>query len=128
MPVESVISGGPGAAGVPVKASFGLLERPGEAGEGRPPCRGRAPEVTPERLEKGDTAGRTAVRWVDRVVLAQECLDGVIGSLERGRGLSSAGILRTQVLAYRATQELDLAGKLVEKAVGGLKQVLQAQV
>jgi hypothetical protein len=29
---------------------------------------------------------------------------------------------------YRASQELDLAGKVVEKATAGVKQILQTQV
>jgi hypothetical protein len=29
---------------------------------------------------------------------------------------------------YRASQELDLAGKVVEKATSGVKQVLQTQL
>lgn len=47
---------------------------------------------------------------------------------ESGRTFSPAELLAMQAYTYRASQELELAGKVVEKATSGLKQVLQTQL
>jgi hypothetical protein len=78
------------------------------------------------------TAGRASpvqgVRAVAGVVEAQQRLDGALARARSGRGLSAPELLALQAEVYTASQQLDLAGKLVEKAAGGLKQVLQTQL
>jgi len=69
-----------------------------------------------------------AVRMLDRVSEAQKRLDHVLELAESGRTFSPNELLALQAHVYRASQELDLAGKVVEKATGGVKQVLQTQV
>ena len=69
-----------------------------------------------------------AVRMLDRVSEAQKRLDHVLELAESGRSFSPNELLALQAHVYRASQELDLAGKVVEKATGGVKQVLQTQV
>jgi hypothetical protein len=69
-----------------------------------------------------------AVQVLDRVTEAQKRLDGLLALAESGRSFSPAELLAVQAHVYRASQELDLAGKVVEKATGGVKQVLQTQV
>ncbi|MCP3103308.1 ATP-dependent helicase HrpB [Myxococcus sp. K15C18031901] len=69
-----------------------------------------------------------AARMLDRVGQAQKRLDGILELAESGRSFSPAELLAFQAQVYRASQELDLAGKVVEKATGGVKQVLQTQV
>jgi hypothetical protein len=59
---------------------------------------------------------------------AQRRLDEVLRLAESGRCFSPAELLALQANVYRASQQLDLAGKVVEKATGGVKQVLQTQV
>lgn len=88
----------------------------------------RAPPASCAKPGALEGAASAASRWADRLVEAQRCLQGVIGQMEQGRRLGSGELLRIQVQAYRATQELELAGKVVEKAVGGVKHVLQTQV
>ena len=68
------------------------------------------------------------VRVLDRVGEAQKRLDHILELAESGRSFSPAELLALQAHVYRASQELDLAGKVVEKATGGVKQVLQTQV
>jgi len=68
------------------------------------------------------------VRVLDRVGEAQKRLDHILELAESGRSFSPAELLAFQAHVYRASQELDLAGKVVEKATGGVKQVLQTQV
>ncbi len=69
-----------------------------------------------------------AVQVLDRVTEAQKRLDSLLALAESGRSFSPAELLAVQAHVYRASQELDLAGKVVEKAAGGVKQVLQTQV
>ncbi|MFY0580188.1 ATP-dependent helicase HrpB [Cystobacter fuscus] len=69
-----------------------------------------------------------AARVLDRVGEAQKRLDHILELAESGRAFSAAELLAFQAHVYRASQELDLAGKVVEKATGGVKQILQTQV
>ncbi|GMU62596.1 MAG: hypothetical protein AMXMBFR34_43590 [Myxococcaceae bacterium] len=59
---------------------------------------------------------------------AQARMEQVLKLAESGKAFSPAELLSLQAHVYRASQELDLAGKVVEKATGGVKQVLQTQV
>ncbi|RKH39188.1 ATP-dependent helicase HrpB [Corallococcus interemptor] len=72
--------------------------------------------------------GQQAVEMLDRVGQAQQRLDHILKLAESGRTFTPAELLALQAHVYRASQELDLAGKVVEKATGGVKQVLQTQV
>ncbi len=65
---------------------------------------------------------------LDSVSQAQKRMDAVLKMAESGRSFTAAELLALQTRVYRANQELDLAGKVVEKATGGVKQVLQTQV
>ncbi|MBZ4419533.1 ATP-dependent helicase HrpB [Myxococcus sp. RHSTA-1-4] len=69
-----------------------------------------------------------AAQVLDRVGQAQKRLDHILKMAESGRTFTPAELLALQAHVYRASQELDLAGKVVEKATGGVKQVLQTQV
>lgn len=140
------------------KASFGPLMEgvggplqtrgPGVATEGAPR------PVAPERLEAvrgtceargqeqalaGTSEARSvgggdslrasrAVRMLDGVSEAQRRMDHILALAESGRSFSATELMAFQAHVYRASQELDLAGKVVEKATGGVKQVLQTQV
>ncbi len=65
---------------------------------------------------------------LDQVNAAQLRMDQILAMAESGRAFSPAELLSLQTHVYRASQELDLAGKVVEKATNGVKQVLQTQV
>jgi hypothetical protein len=69
-----------------------------------------------------------AAQLVDRVARAQQQLDSVLRQAERGKTFTPAELVALQAKVYRASQEIDLAGKVVEKATGGVKQILQTQV
>jgi hypothetical protein len=69
-----------------------------------------------------------AVELVGRVADAQLRMDRILRLAESGRTFTPAELLAFQAHVQRASQELDLAGKVVEKATGGVKQVLQTQV
>ena len=73
-------------------------------------------------------AEATAARAVDQVALAQHRLDRVLALAQSGKTFSPAELLGLQAQVYGASQELDLAGKVVEKATSGVKQILQTQI
>ncbi|MFO0594290.1 MAG: ATP-dependent helicase HrpB [Myxococcaceae bacterium] len=70
----------------------------------------------------------SATRVLDQVNQAQARMEKILQLAESGKSFSPAELLSLQTHVYRASQELDLAGKVVEKATGGVKQVLQTQV
>lgn len=67
-------------------------------------------------------------KLVDQVAAAQKRMDAVLELAQSGKSFSPAELLSLQTQMYRASQELDLAGKVIEKATGGVKQILQTQV
>lgn len=80
------------------------------------------------RVEAARPAEATAARAVDQVTQAQHRLDRVLALAESGKTFSPAELLGLQAQVYSASQELDLAGKVVEKATSGVKQILQTQI
>lgn len=102
---------------------------PKVAPEGALPQQGRAQVQAVSRVDSVQSArAQQAVQVLERVGQAQRRLDHILQLAESGRSFSPAELLALQAHVYRASQELDLAGKVVEKATGGLKQVLQTQV
>ena len=71
-------------------------------------------------------AGGTKV--LGEVQRAQARLDQLLKMAESGRSFSPAELLAFQAHAFRASQELDLAGKVVEKGTSAVKQTLQTQI
>lgn len=55
-------------------------------------------------------------------------LDKLIGQAASGKQFSNGELLGLQASMYKYTQELDLTGKVVEKATSGLKDTLKTQV
>ena len=66
--------------------------------------------------------------FTQRVSQAQRQLESVLQQARAGRAFSPAELLGLQVRVCQASQVIDFAGKAVDKAVGGLKQVLQTPV
>ncbi|MBZ4410213.1 ATP-dependent helicase HrpB [Myxococcus faecalis] len=127
----------PGRSGGPPVSVEGATRPVGEAsagvvraeGTGARASAGCARAQAGERVDSVQSAReQQAAQVVERVGQAQKRLDHILGLAESGRDFSSAELLSLQAQVYRASQELDLAGKVVEKATGGVKQVLQTQV
>ncbi len=78
------------------------------------------------RLE--GTSHHKPAGMIDQVNQAQQKMEDILKMAESGKSFSPAELLALQTHVYRASQELDMAGKVVEKATGGVKQVLQTQV
>lgn len=130
------------------KASFGSVSpkaRPAPAPHtGAPPQSAPAPASRPEpaprvirhAIEPGvrPQAARSpaedsrAAKVLGDVQRAQSRLDQLLKLAESGRSFSPAELLAFQAQTYRATQELDLASKVVEKGTSAVKQTLQTQI
>ncbi|MBM4378847.1 MAG: hypothetical protein FJ086_06030 [Deltaproteobacteria bacterium] len=82
------------------------------------------PPVQPAAGQVGGAASSLA----QRVCEAQTQLDTVLQQARSGRSFSPAELLGLQVRVCQASQAIDFAGKAVDKAVGGVKQVLQTPV
>jgi len=82
----------------------------------------------PEKAPAPAAAEATAAKAVDQVARAQQRLERVLALAESGKTFTPAELLGLQAQVYSASQELDLAGKVVEKATSGVKQVLQTQL
>ena len=102
----------------------------------KPPAQQKPAAVKPQQAQQPQKvvaktsveAQRPAARAIDQVSSAQTRMDKVLELAQSGKTFSPAELLALQTQMYRASQELDLAGKVVEKATGGVKQVLQTQV
>ncbi len=117
-------------AQVPVAAEGPSRPAPVEARGGVARAEAGCAEVKPAARVDSVQAAREqhAAQVLDRVAQAQRRLDHILELAESGRNFTPAELLALQAHVYRSSQELDLAGKVVEKATGGVKQVLQTQV
>ncbi|MFY2564437.1 ATP-dependent helicase HrpB [Corallococcus terminator] len=115
-----------GAARPAVEASRGVAR---VEGTGTQAAAGCSEVKTGARVDSVQAAReQQAAQALERVGQAQKRLDRILEMAESGRDFSPGELLALQAQVYRASQELDLAGKVVEKATGGVKQVLQTQV
>lgn len=57
----------------------------------------------------------------------ERLLNGVIRAAERGRSFTNEELIAVQAGVYRYTQELELAGKLVDKLTSAVRQTVQSQ-
>jgi hypothetical protein len=71
---------------------------------------------------------KSPAQMLERISNAQRQMDQILKLAQSGKSFTPAELLSLQAQVCSASQELDLAGKVVEKATGGVKQVLQTQV
>jgi len=116
----------PSAAGHRLENAPTALKSPPEAEAAQ---RARPGKCVVEGAQQSEPSKQvTAAKVLDRVNQAQNRMEQVLRMAESGKSFSPAELLALQTHVYRASQELDLAGKVVEKATGAVKQVLQTQV
>jgi hypothetical protein len=66
-----------------------------------------------------------AAATIQAVEAAQRRLDAILAAARSGRTFTAGELLALQGEAYRFTQTLDVAAKLVEQGVQGVKQAIQ---
>lgn len=66
--------------------------------------------------------------FVQGVFEDQARIEEMMGRCVDGKNLSQGELLQLQGLIYAYAQKVDLASKVVDKATGGLKQVMNTQV
>ena len=79
----------------------------------------KSPQETP--LSKAD--GLT-----QQIQKDNDYLSNAIQRADRGADFDSAELIRMQAVAYRYSENVGLATKVVEQVVGGAKQILNTQV
>jgi hypothetical protein len=87
-----------------------------------------AGRVELEPLVHPPPSGNLVEQVVGGLERGQVQLDRLIEAGASGRQFSNAELLSLQASMYKYTLELDLTGKVVEKATNGLRDVLKTQV
>lgn len=67
-------------------------------------------------------------KMLEDIEKGQGVMDKLIKSSASGREFSNSELIALQAGMYKYTQELELTGKVVEKATSGLKDTLKTQV
>lgn len=114
MPVGPLVSasvpGGAAAPAGPPRVSFGAVLR-------RQPAPGASPSLS--------QGARAAVESLDR---ARRRLDVALADARRGRTFTAQELLALQADAYRYSQVVDVASKVVEQGAQTVKQAVNTQV
>ena len=69
-----------------------------------------------------------AVQMMNKIEKGEHVMDRLIEEGLSGRNFQNSELLALQAGMYKYTQELELTGKVVEKATSGLKDTLKTQV
>ncbi|MBA2663114.1 MAG: hypothetical protein H0U74_12530 [Bradymonadaceae bacterium] len=108
-------------------ASFkDVISRQSEAAEPVDTTRGSGP-VEPAAKTEGVERSRMD-NFVKGVLKDEQQIDRMMARCMRGGPVDQKEMLQMQALIYSYSQKVDLATKVVEKATGGLKQVMNTQV
>jgi len=90
--------------------------------------------VPPSRSTATPTSTATARRphpalaALEGIERAQARLDGVLSAARAGRTFTASELLGLQAAAYRCTQTVDLAAKLVEQSAQAVRHALNTQL
>jgi hypothetical protein len=82
-------------------------------------------------VTRGGETSRTQTmitKLVEDMENGQKVMDRLIKAGMSGKDFSSSELISLQAGMYKYTQELELTGKVVEKATSGLKDTLRTQV
>ncbi len=85
-----------------------------------------APPV--EGKEQSGKVGSMMGKMLGDLEKGQGVMDKLINQAASGKQFTNAELLGLQAGMYKYTQELELTGKVVEKATSGLKDTLKTQV
>ena len=84
--------------------------------------------VKPIEAKQKTTKDADLKNLLNHVVEGQNKLDDIIKMATSGKQYGNQELLAIQAAVYKFSQELDLTGKVVEKATSGVKQTMQTQV
>lgn len=74
------------------------------------------------------SSSEVAAATVEGLQQAQRRMEQVMSLAASGRSFSPAELLAFQANVYQCSQQIDLAGKVVDKVGGGVRQILQTQL
>jgi len=94
---------------------------------GQDPATARGAEAVTGKQETGKAGGMLS-HVVSELEKGQVNMEKLIQAGASGKTFSNAELLSLQAGMYKYTQELELTGKVVEKATTGLKDTLKTQV
>lgn len=83
--------------------------------------------TAPEQVNKSESSQRIDA-FVEGVLNDEKKIDRLMAKNTKGGGLEQSELLQLQGLIYGYAQKVDLASKVVDKATGGLKQIMNTQV
>jgi hypothetical protein len=72
--------------------------------------------------------GNSVADGLARVAAAQRRLDQILALAQTGRTFTPGQLIALQARVFEASQSVDVASKVVDRATGGVKQILQTQV
>lgn len=84
-----------------------------------------APTVPPVRGASGPSLPELGRALLSRVARGERLVENTVRRGARGEAFSPEELLVVQAQVYRASQDLELLSKLVEKGTGAVKTVLQ---
>lgn len=118
-PIGAPIAVSPaGAPKTPAKSSFGAQLRTAQAQTAPKPS---SPATAP-------TAPHRAVDAMKGIAAAQKRLDAMLDAAKSGKTFSAQELIALQAEAYRYSQTIDVASKVVEHAAQSVKQAVNTQV
>lgn len=93
------------------------------------PRKGESATATPNSVAQADSPiGNGMVRILSEIERGEGVMDKLINEGLAGKEFSMSELLALQAGMYKYSQELELTGKVVEKATNGLKDTLKTQV
>jgi len=89
---------------------------------------GRATFQGVSRSEMASRAETLVTKLVEDMENGSKVMDKLIQAGMSGKSFSNTELITLQAGMYKYTQELELTGKVVEKATSGMKETLKTQV
>ena len=78
--------------------------------------------------EAAKTQRTQMAQMLDQLISGQDKMTQIMKLALSGKQFNSQELLAMQAGVYRFSQELDLTGKVIEKATSGIKQTMNTQV
>lgn len=93
-----------------------------------PPQVEQTPEVTPVEAPEQVAEPAALDAYIEGILGDESRISELLESSMRGDALGPQEMLQMQALIYSYSQKVELTTKVVEKATGGIKQVMNTQV